>query len=117
MLLAIAALLLCQILGDLLARWLGIPLPGALIGMALMLAGLCLLGRLPAGLRRTSNALLTHLMLLFIPSIVAIMTHTGIIAAEWLPFIAACIGGSALTLLATAATLKAMMARERRKQA
>lgn len=115
MLFAIAALLLFQLAGGVIAQWLEIPLPGPLLGMALMLLALCGLGRLPAALRRTSNHLLTHLMLLFIPSIVAIMTQAEYIAAQWLPFIAACIGGAAITVVVTAATLKLMLRHQHKK--
>ena len=114
MLYAIAALLLLQLTGEAIARWLDIALPGALIGMALMLAALCLLRRTPVALRRTSNGLLGHLMLLFIPSVVAIMTQAEYIAAEWLPFIAAAIGATALTILVTAATLQFLLKRQNR---
>lgn len=116
MLYAIAALLLFQLLGETLARWLDIALPGALIGMALMLLALCIAGRLPAALRRTSNALLGHLMLLFIPAVVGIMTQTDHITAEWLPFIAACIGATAITTVVTAATLRFLLRRQDRRQ-
>ncbi len=112
---AIAALLLCQLAGEIIVQALGIALPGPLIGMALMLLGLILLGRLPLALKRSTHVLLAHLMLLFIPSIVAVMTHGDIIRSEWLPFIAACLGGTAITLLVTATTLKLMLARAERK--
>ena len=114
MLYAIAALLLLQLTGDVIARWLDVALPGALIGMALMLVALCLLKRTPVALRRTSNGLLGHLMLLFIPSVVAIMTQTEYIAAEWLPFIVATIVATALTLVVTAATLQFLLKRQNR---
>lgn len=114
MLYAIAALLLLQLTGEAVAGWLDVALPGALIGMVLMLIALCILRRTPAALRRTSNGLLGHLMLLFIPSVVAVMTQTEYIAAEWLPFIAAAIGATALTILATAATLQFLLKRQNR---
>lgn len=114
MLYAIAALLLLQLLGDFISRWLNLALPGALIGMMLMLVALIALGRTPVPLRRTSNGLLGHLMLLFIPSVVAIMTQTEYIAAEWLPFIAAAVGATALTLLVTAVTLQFFLKRQNR---
>lgn len=115
MLYAIAALLLFQFTGEAISQWLGIALPGPLIGMSLLLIALCILGRTPAALRRTSNGLLGHLMLLFIPAVVAVMTQVDYIASEWLPFIAACIGATAITIVVTAATLQFLLKRQNRK--
>lgn len=115
MLYAIAALLLFQFIGEAVSAWLNGVVPGALIGMALLLVALCFLGRTPKALQRTSNGLLAHLMLLFIPAVVAVMTQAQYLASEWLPFIAACIGATALTVLATAATLRFLLKRQNRK--
>ena len=115
MLYAIAALLLFQLIGEAISQWLTIALPGPLIGMALLLIALCILGRTPVALRRTSNGLLAHLMLLFIPAVVAVMTQVDYIASEWLPFIVACIGATAITIVVTAATLQFLLKRQNRK--
>lgn len=114
MLYAFAALLLFQFIGEAISRWVNGAVPGALIGMALLLIALCVLGRTPKALQRTSNGLLAHLMLLFIPAVVAVMTQAEYMASEWLPFIAACIGATALTILATAATLRFLLKRQNR---
>ena len=115
MLYAITALLLFQLMGEVISQWLTIALPGPLIGMALLLIALCIFGRTPDALRRTSNGLLAHLMLLFIPAVVAVMTQVDYIASEWLPFIVACIGGTAITIVVTAATLQFLLKRQGRK--
>jgi len=111
MLYAIAALLFCQLIGEALVFLLGIPLPGPLAGMLVMLAGLCVMGRLPDKLRTTSNGLLGHLMLWLIPTVAGVMTQYDAIAQDWLPFIAACVGATALTLVVSAATFRFMLAR------
>lgn len=113
MLFAMAALVLLQVVGAALSTWLNIPVPGPLMGMALMLIALCVIGRLPQALRRVSNSLVSHLMLLFIPSVAAIMTQVDHVRAEWLPFVAASVVGTALTILATAMTLRYMLKRQR----
>jgi len=111
MLYAIAALLFCQLVGEVLVFLLGIPLPGPLAGMLVMLAGLCVIGRLPEKLRTTSNGLLGHLMLWLIPTVAGVMTQYDAISRDWLPFIAACVGATALTLVVSAATFRFMLAR------
>ena len=39
-----------------------------------------------------------HLMLLFIPAVTGVMMHFGRVSQEWLPFLAAGVGGAAITL-------------------
>ncbi|RYF73850.1 MAG: CidA/LrgA family protein, partial [Comamonadaceae bacterium] len=55
MLQAFALLLLCQLAGDAFARVSGLPLPGAVVGLVLLLAGLLALGRVPQGLGRCAD--------------------------------------------------------------
>ncbi len=81
----LALLLGFQFLGELVSRLTGIPVPGNVIGMALMLAAL------GSGLVRLSwveeaaELLLSHLALFFIPAGVGVMVYGGLIAREWLP--------------------------------
>lgn len=106
MLYAFTALLAFQLLGEVLVQLLGLPLPGAVAGMLLLLAALLALGRVPQALERTAGGLLQHMMLLFIPAITGVMLHFDRLAQEWLPFLVAGVGGAALTLAATAWTLR-----------
>ena len=69
-----AWLLALQTAGELLARGLGLPFPGPVVGMLLLLAVL------PARVVREpvaacADALLAHLSLLFVPVGVGVMTH------------------------------------------
>jgi putative effector of murein hydrolase LrgA (UPF0299 family) len=111
MLQAIAALLLFQLLGELIVRWTGLPLPGALAGMALLLAALIVKGRVPEPLERAANRLFRHMMLMFIPLVAGVAMHYERIAADWLPFVAACAGGAAITIAVTALTLQWLLRR------
>jgi holin-like protein len=110
-LLAIAVLFLMQIAGEALARLSGLPMPGPLIGMLLMLAALMIYGRVPAGLRDACHHMLKHLMLLFIPAVAGIMVYFGTMEREWIPFLVACIAGVALTIAVTALTFRWMLKR------
>lgn len=112
MLYAFAALFTFQLLGEALVRILGLPLPGALMGMLLLLGAIAALGRVPEALERTAGGLLQNMMLLFIPAIVGVMLHFERIAREWLPFLAASIGGAAVTLVVTACTLRWLLRRQ-----
>ena len=106
MLYAITALFAFQLLGELLVGLLGLPLPGALAGMLLLLAALLALGHVPEALDQVSSGLLRNMMLLFIPAIAGVMLHFDRIAREWLPFLVAGIVGAAITLVVTAWTLR-----------
>ena len=103
---ALTALFALQLLGELLVRWLHLPLPGALAGMLLLLAALLAYGRIPDALERVAGSLLQNMMLLFIPAIAGVMLHFERIAREWLPFLVAGIAGAAITLAVTAWTLR-----------
>lgn len=109
MLYAITTLFLCQLAGELLVQWLGLPIPGPLIGMLLLFVALLVRGGVPEALSETSGHLLRNLMLLFIPAVTGVMLHFERVGREWLPFLAAGIVGAAFTMAVTALTLRWMI--------
>jgi holin-like protein len=109
---ALTLLLLLQLIGELLVRLLGLPLPGALLGMLLLLGGLLRLGRISDSLQQVCHFLLQNLTLLLIPFIAGIMAQFDRLDQQWLPFLAACVGGASLSLLASAWTLRWMLRRQ-----
>ncbi len=117
MLQALAALLLFQLLGELIVRWIALPLPGALVGMALLLVALILKGRVPEALERTTGRMFRHMMLMFTPLVAGVVVHYERVSAEWLPFLVACFAGAAVTIVVTALTLQWLMRRAARKAA
>jgi len=98
-----------QLVGEVAVQLLALPVPGPLVGMLLLFAGLLLRSGLPDALRDAADALLRHLMLLFIPAVTGVMMYFDRIAREWLPFMASCLLGGALTMVATALTLRWML--------
>ncbi|NYT57612.1 CidA/LrgA family protein [Alcaligenaceae bacterium] len=109
MLFAVTVLFIMQAAGEVLVRLTGLPLPGSLIGMLLMLGALMAYGRVPTGLRDTCHHMLKHLMLLFIPLVAGIMLYVGPLEREWIPFLLACVVGVGLTVMVTAVTLRWML--------
>jgi putative effector of murein hydrolase LrgA (UPF0299 family) len=104
--------------GQTLEAWSHAPLPGAVIGMALIAAGLVALefwrpaaGRRRAGagallpipklLNPPSRWLISHLGLLFVPAGVGIMTQANLLRHEWLPIVAALFGSTLAGLAVT----------------
>ncbi|RJF84237.1 CidA/LrgA family protein [Azospirillum cavernae] len=100
-------LLLCQLAGELIARLLHLPIPGPVLGMLFLFAGLLLRGGVPRAIQDTAGGILRHLSLLFIPAGVGVMTHAGRLSAEALPIILALFGS---TLFGVAVTAKVMAA-------
>lgn len=102
MIAALTLLLVFQLVGEVIARALALPIPGPVIGMALLVGWLRLRPGAYAKLREASLGLLRHLSLLFVPAGVGVMLHTGRLAAEWLPILVALVASTALTIAVTA---------------
>ncbi|MFW9622456.1 MAG: CidA/LrgA family protein [Macromonas sp.] len=75
MLHALAALLTLQLLGEMVVRALAWPVPGPVLGMALLWLLLLLRPRWLPVFKSTAAGLLQHLSLLFVPAGVGIMLH------------------------------------------
>jgi holin-like protein len=106
---AFAFLLVFQLIGEVLVQALALPLPGPLVGMLLLFGALVLRGEMPSAMADTAQALLGHLMLLFIPAVTGVMMYFDRIGREWLPFLVACLLGAAITMAVTAFTLRWML--------
>lgn len=111
MLAAITLLLLFQLAGEAIALYFALPVPGPVIGMALLFAGLALRGGPSADLRETARSLLQHLSLLFVPAGVGVMLHWQRLAAEWRPLLVALVASTFITIAITAVVLKALSRR------
>lgn len=92
----------CQLLGELLATALHLPVPGPVCGMAILFVGLLIKGSIPSDLAAVAGALLNNLSLLFIPAGVGVMLHAALLGRDWLPISAALIGSTVLTIAVTA---------------
>lgn len=85
---ALACLVIFYYLGVWLQKTAGIVLPGPLLGLLLLLCALIPMRRVPIGLLSTSQFLLRHLSLFFIPATLSVMLfketlgqHIGLIIA------------------------------------
>jgi holin-like protein len=99
---ALTVLLLFQLVGEVIARLLELPVPGPVIGMLLLLGALLLRGAAPDTLRDTAQGLLSHLSLLFVPAGVGVIVHIGRLQDEWLAILATLVLSTMLTLVLTA---------------
>lgn len=114
MLASLTAIVLFEVAGDLLQQLTSVPIPGPVIGMALLLAALILTGRLTDGLDRAASGILSYLPMLFVPAGVGVMAHFDLIRAEWPAIMVALAGSSVLAIAVTAVTMSAV---ERMQQA
>jgi holin-like protein len=105
-------ILALQLVGEVLHIALALPIPGPVIGMALLFVGLLVRRRTPAELEKTASALHDHFGLLFVPAGVGVMTYIPLLTAEWRPILSALIGS---TVAAIAVTGWVMFRLDRRK--
>ena len=76
MLNTLALLLLYQLGGELVARFFGLPIPGPVIGMTLLLLTLLARGEVSHDTRTNVGAFLQHMSLFFVPAGVGVMAVT-----------------------------------------
>lgn len=109
---ALTVLLIYQLVGEVIARGFGLPVPGPVLGMALLFA--TLIARKGAGdaLRNTSNGLLQHLSLLFVPAGTGVMLHFQRLADEWFAVLVALVASTMLSIAISALVLKALSSRK-----
>ncbi|HUU73743.1 MAG TPA: CidA/LrgA family protein [Burkholderiales bacterium] len=106
MLNAIAVLLVCQLLGEISSQLLAIPVPGPVIGMVVLILILRTVPTAADALSETSNGILRHLSLLFVPAGVGVMLHAATVKQQWLAIMVSVVLGTALTLAVTALMIK-----------
>lgn len=94
-------LLSCQLAGEFFVFFMGLPVPGPVLGFVLLFLLCALSGRVPASLETTAPELLSHLSLLFVPAGVGVMLHLDRIAGEWPAIAAALLLSTWLTVAVT----------------
>ena len=119
MLEAFLILCLCQLAGETLARLLSLPVPGPVIGMAILFAGM----QLRANVRPAATAvkdlpigavagfLLANLSLLFVPAGVGIVAQLPVLARHGIGLALALIVSTLLSLAVTALVFAALSRR------
>lgn len=109
MIAALATLLVFQLLGEALVRALDLPVPGPVLGLALLLPVLAWRPSVLAMVRPTAQTLLQHLSLLFVPAGVGVMLHLQRLGDEALAIGVALVLSTWIGLVTAALTLQALM--------
>jgi len=99
MLHGLTLIFVCQLAGEALVRLFGIPVPGPVAGMAILLAGLVVAGGPAAPLRRAGTGLLAYLPLFFVPAGVGLIAHGARLKADWFPILLGIVGSTLLTMV------------------
>jgi len=106
----LAILLVLQALGEALTHALGLPVPGPVLGLVLLLAALQLdWVREPVG--AAAELLLAHLSLLFIPVGVGVITHLDLVSRYGLRLAAVIALSTWIGMAVTALVLRALLPR------
>ncbi|MFD1696718.1 CidA/LrgA family protein [Roseibium aestuarii] len=108
MLFFITLIFACQLAGELLKVAFGLPVPGPVIGMVLLLVGLIVKGGIPEGLGRVGDTLLSNMSLLFVPAGVGVMLHIALIGEQALAIGVALVASTLLTIAVTALIMRVL---------
>ncbi|KPF68178.1 hypothetical protein IP84_10535 [beta proteobacterium AAP99] len=101
MLQALTALLLFQLIGEALAFTLRLPVPGPVIGLALLFGWLVWRPAAVGTIKPTALEVLRHLSLLFVPAGVGVMLHGERLATEGWKLLVAVVGSAVITIAVT----------------
>jgi holin-like protein len=113
MIASLSLILLCQLVGEVIVRGLGLPMPGPVLGLVFLLLLLlardrfAVLARGPLqgdGVENASRGLLAHLSLMFVPAGVGVVQKLDLVAAHGIAIAAVLALSVLMTLLATVAT-------------
>ena len=111
MLAAVTVLLVYQLVGEIAVIAFRLPVPGPVVGMALLFVTLIVRGSVGDGFRDVANGLLRHLSLLFVPAGVGVMAHLARLEHEWLPISVSLVLSTLLTIAVTAIVMRWLLAR------
>ena len=116
MLQALTILLIFQLTGETLVQVLVLPIPGPVVGLALLALAMAARPQLARDLRDTAQGLLQHLSLLFVPAGVGVMLHANRVLEEWRAIVAALLLGTLITLAVTALTIRLCLRLTKRRE-
>ncbi|MCG7391802.1 CidA/LrgA family protein [Microvirga sp. ACRRW] len=111
MIISLTIILLCQLLGEVVARGFGWPVPGPVLGMLFLLAFLSVRDKVRKAipefgraLDSTGKGLLAHLSLLFIPASVGVVQRIDVLKEYGVGLVVTLIVSTFITLVVTVVT-------------
>ncbi|MEZ5726165.1 MAG: CidA/LrgA family protein [Paracoccaceae bacterium] len=105
---ALTIILSFQLIGEVASRGLGLPLPGPVIGLVLLVLCCVIRPTLAERLRPVAQGLLGHLSLFFVPAGVGVIAHLPTLAQHGIGLALALVGSTVLAIAAGALTFAAV---------
>jgi len=102
----LAILLIFHLAGTALEKLAGVPLPGNVIGLLLLLGALALGWVKLEQVEAAANFLLKHMMLFFAPFVIGTIVFLPLIREEWAALLVSLLLGPLLVAVAAAAAVK-----------
>ncbi|WCT79152.1 CidA/LrgA family protein [Novosphingobium humi] len=102
---ALTSILLCQLVGEVIAGMAGLRVPGAVIGLILLFGLLHIGGETSKGLMKAGDMLLSNLSLLFVPAGVGVMAHWTLLMHDGMALSVAIVFSTLITIGVTGATM------------
>lgn len=90
------------LVGDALVRWLGLPVPGGVVGMFILIALFASRTFSPRNLRLGAEWFLAEMLLFFIPAVPAILNHREFLGWLGLKVLVVILVGTAIVMIVTA---------------
>ena len=109
MLSGIVTLLLFTVIGNLLSDGLRLPVPGAVIGLILLVAYIQLKGEIDESLDTVSQFCIRYLAALFLPGLVGVFFLGDLLAQQWLPIALVILVATPVSLLLTALLMQKLI--------
>jgi len=116
MLLGLVCLIACQFIGEAVVRLLNVPVPGPVVGLVLLAVPLLVARRTPPGIEQTSDTLLRHLSLFFVPAGVGALRYADLLAQEGVRLAIVLVASTAATMAVTALTFRFVASHARRER-
>ncbi len=102
MLFGIIVLLLGAFIGNMISNFSGLPVPGTVFGILLVLFYLFIIKKVPHSLKQVSDGLLKYLALFYVPAGVGLVSYLDLLAADWGKIIIALVVSSVITIIVVA---------------
>lgn len=104
----LALILCCQLTGEALARAWSLPVPGPVLGMAMLFAAMLASPRVAQAVRPVGEGILRHLSLLFVPAGVGIVGHLRLLGENALALAVVLVGSTVLAIAVGALVFRAV---------
>ena len=101
------------LVGEIIRKFSGIPIPGNVIGMVLLFTALCLKWVKLDSIKEVSDFLLSHLAFFFIPAGAGLISCLSILRDSWIKIVVISLLSTILVIVSTGITIQAVQRRSK----